>query len=247
MKSSLLISLLCVADGLVLQHLQRPRAAPACFRSVMCAAPEEAAAKEAAAEPVPEVPPPTAPKQYDVSKLAGTTGGAGAGFNQFDPVLTISGFISRRFGIVGGLAVVAILASTEGAEIVKSLGDKGPVAGSGETITTASGLQYIDILVGTTGEKPIPGTVVGFNAVVKIGDKVLFDTQNDKPVAFKLGQRPFQNVVCEGVEEGLKGMRVGGKRKLLVPSALAPKGLELPPGVPLEYLIEVTEILPGYF
>jgi len=187
-------------------------------------------------------------KQFDVRKLQGNKdAGAGAGFNQFDPVLTLSGFISRRFGIVGGLAVVAVLAATEGNEIVKSLNDKGPAAGSGEIITTPSGLQYIDILVGQNGEVPRPGTVVGFNAVVSIADKVLFDTTQDKPVAFKLGQRPFQNVVCEGVEEGLKGMRVGSKRKLLVPASLAPKGVQLPDGVPLVYVIEVTEVLPGYF
>ena len=143
---------------------------------------------------------------------------------------------------------------------------------AGETITTASGLQYVDILVGQSGEVPRPGTVVGFNAVVSISGKVLFDTANDKPVAFKvslaprtaggwtsgaphsapyacaqLGQRPFQNVVCEGVEEGLKGMRAGSKRKLLVPAKLAPQGVQLPDGVPLEYIIEVTEVLPGYF
>jgi len=187
-------------------------------------------------------------KQFDLNKLQpGRQAGGGAGFNQFDPVLTLSGFISRRFGIVGGLAVVALLASTEGAEIFKSLGDKGPIAGSGETITTASGLQYVDVLVGTSGSTPLPGNVVGFNAVVSIDDKILFDTSKDKPVAFKLGQRPFQNIVCEGVEEGLKGMRVGSKRKLLVPASLAPKGVNLPDGVPLTYVIEVTEVLPGYF
>ena len=42
-------------------------------------------------------------------------------------------------------------------------------------------------------------------------------------------------------------MRVGSKRKLLVPAALAPKGVDLPAGVPLIYIIEVTEVLPGYF
>jgi len=209
------------------------------------APPEEGASTEAPAEAPVQ---PQRSKQFDVRKLQGSKdAGAGAGFNQFDPVLTLSGFISRRFGIVGGLAVVAVLAATEGNEIVKSLNDKGPVAGSGDTITTPSGLQYIDLLIGQNGEVPLVGTVVGFNAVVSISDKVLFDTTQDKPVAFKLGQRPFQNVVCEGVEEGLKGMRVGSKRKLLVPASLAPKGVQLPDGVPLVYVIEVTEVLPGYF
>ena len=42
-------------------------------------------------------------------------------------------------------------------------------------------------------------------------------------------------------------MKVGGVRELQVPGSLAPKGLELPPGVPLTYVIELTEVLPGYF
>jgi hypothetical protein len=188
-------------------------------------------------------------QRYDVKKLTGggKDAGAGAGFNQFDPVLTLSGFISRRFGIFGGLAVVGLLAATEGNEILKSITETGPVAGDGVLVATPSGLQYAELLVASGGSTPLAGNVVGFNAKVSIGTNVLFDTVNDKPVAFKLGQRPFQSVVCEGVEEGLKGMRVGGKRRLLVPAALAPKGVDLPPGVPLEYVIELTEVLPGYF
>ena len=82
-------------------------------------------------------PQPVRNKQYNVSKLTGARNedgslqGGGAGFNQFDPILFLSGLISRRFGIVGGLTVVAMVASTEGFEIFKSLSDTGPVAGSG--------------------------------------------------------------------------------------------------------------------
>jgi len=171
----------------------------------------------------------------------------GAGFNQFDPVLSATTFVSRRFGLAGGLGLVALLAATEGNEIVKSITDTGPSAGSGELITTASGLQYIDILVAARGDTPLPGSVIGFNAKVSIGGNVLYDTAGGKPVAFKFGQRPFQNVVCEGVEEGIKGMKPGSKRKLLVPAALAPKGVDVPDGVKLEYEIELLEVLPGYF
>lgn len=42
----------------------------------------------------------------------------------------------------------------------------------------------------------------------------MYDTKADKKLAFKMGQRPFQSVVCEGVEEGLKVCtegRNGGK------------------------------------
>jgi len=113
-------------------------------------------------------------------------------------------------------------------------------------VTTQSGLQYADLLIGS-GDVPIPGAIIGLDAVVSIGGKVLYDTKTDKRLAFKYGQRPFQSVICEGVEEGLKGMRPGGKRKLLVPKALAPKGVDLPDGVTLEYEIELLEVLPNYF
>ncbi len=170
------------------------------------------------------------------------------GSNQFDPVLTVTSFISRRFGLAGGLAVVALLASTEGNEILKSLGDKGPLPGSGEVITTASGLAYKDVLVGTTGDQVgIMGSIVGLKATVSIADKVLYDTAGEKPIAFRYGKRPFENVLCEGVEQGVKGMKVGGVRELTVPASLAPKGLQAQldaAGQPLIYRVEITEGAP---
>lgn len=185
--------------------------------------------------------------RYDVSKLVG---GDGEGFNQFDPVLSATGFLSRRFGIFGGLAIFAGLAFVEGKEILKGFDDAAPDEGSGETITTASGLKITDILVGKGGSSPLPGYVIGLRALVKIGDRVIYETTaGEKPVAFKYGQRPFQNVICEGVEEGIQGMKVGGKRVLEVPANLAPPGVgdTLPAGVPLIYEIELTEVLSSYF
>mmetsp|Transcript_18117 Transcript_18117/g.43034 ORF Transcript_18117/g.43034 Transcript_18117/m.43034 type:complete len:257 (-) Transcript_18117:284-1054(-) len=194
--------------------------------------------------------PPAAPAKYDVSKLAAGSKqeGGGSGFNQFDPVMTATGFISRRFGLVGGLAVVGLLAAVEGNEIVKAAleGLEPPVPVTGETITTASGLKYIDQIIATSGPSPTVGNIVGFNAKVSIGDQVILDSFGGKPVAFKYGQRPFQNVVCEGLEEGIRGMKAGGKRRLLVPQNLAPPGVTLPPGVPLTFDLELTEVLSSY-
>lgn len=185
-----------------------------------------------------------APARYNLKADLDTSG---AGFNQFDPVLSASQWLSRRFGLAGGLALVALLAATEGREILLATQDTGPAVGDGTVVTTESGLQYVDLLVSKRGDTPLPGAVIGLNAVVSIGDKVLYDTANDKKVAFKYGQRPFQNVVCEGVEEGIKGMRPGSKRKLIVPKALAPAGVDLPGDLKLEYEIELLEVLPGYF
>lgn len=210
---------------------------------------DDDAKKETESEGTPE---PQSSDRYDVSKLVGGSDD-GAGFNQFDPVLKATGFMSRRFGIAGGLAIFAALAAIEGSEILKSMDEAVPTlvdASELKVRTTASGLQITDLQIGKGGKSPLPGNIVGFNTKVSIGDKVIFDsstTEDAKPVAFKLGQRPFQNVICEGVEEGIMGMKVGGKRKLDVPKGLAPPGVTLPDGVPLTYELELTEVLPGYF
>jgi len=221
-------------------------------RTTTVLAVEDGEAADDGVAPAPAPPaPPAAPAKFDLKGEAREAGKKGAGFNQFDPVLSVTSFISRRFGLAGGLAVVVLLASTEGNEILKSLGDNGPQPGSGIVTTTSTGLSYKDILVGTSGDQVgIMGSIVGIKAKVAIADKVLYDTAGDKPIAFRYGKRPFENVLCDGVEQGVKGMKVGGVRELTVPADLAPKGLAeqlKAAGVPLSYTIEVTEVLPGYF
>ena len=227
-----------------------------CHNFCMETPPDGAAADEGDTPPSAEPPPSAAAapsaasSKYNIREATKTQRQEGAGFNQFDPVLTVSRFISRRFGLAGGLVFVALLAATEGNEILKSVLETGPKEGNGQTITTPSGLQYVDVLISSSGDFPKPGAVIGFNAKVSIGGQTLFDSTsgpNAKPIAFKYGQRPFQNVVCEGVEEGIKNMRAGGKRTLLVPKELAPKGVDVPDGVQLQYEIELLEVLPGYF
>ena len=90
-------------------------------------------------------------------------------------------------------------------------------------VTTASGLQYIDDAVGG-GESAKPGDTVRVQYTGWIrnadGSKgLLFDTTRDtgRPFEFRLGRRK----VIQGWEEGITGMRVGGKRTLMVPTELA--------------------------
>lgn len=77
-------------------------------RISMSEAPDEA---EAAPPPAP-----APPARYDLRSDAKVQSKEGAGFNQFDPVLSATTFVSRRFGLAGGLALVALLAATEGNE-----------------------------------------------------------------------------------------------------------------------------------
>jgi len=90
-------------------------------------------------------------------------------------------------------------------------------------ITTASGLQYIDDAVGE-GEPAKAGDTVSVHYTGWIqnpdGSKWLrFDTSREigRPLEFRLGR----GKVIAGWEEGISGMRLGGKRTLFVPSALA--------------------------
>jgi hypothetical protein len=188
---------------------------------------------------------------YDLRSKVKEQSKQGVGFNQFDPVLSATTFVSRRFGLAGGLALVGLLAATEGNEIVKSFTDKGPQAVNSDPVDLGNGLIYKDTFVGSGNGDAITsksmGSVIGLKIRVLIGDKLLYDTAQEKPIAFRYGKRPFENVLCEGVEQGIRGMRVGGVRELEVPSSLAPKGLDLPEGVRLKYVVEVTEVLPGYF
>ena len=99
----------------------------------------------------------------------------------------------------------------------------GESAAPAATVTTASGLQYIDDAVGE-GEPARTGDTVSVQYTGWIqkpdGTKgLMFDTSRDigRPFEFRLGRRK----VIAGWEEGISGMRVGGKRTLIVPSALA--------------------------
>ena len=246
MRATLLFALLACTRAYQLPRSRRSLVVPPRRYDLQPrSAPDEATTDEADA--VDEAPAaPSRPARYDVSKLVDSS--EGPGFNQFDPVLTATRGLSRRFGLAGGLAIFGILLVVEGDEIIKALGTQEPVAGSGEVVTLPSGLKYTESLVGRAGDAgSLPGSVIGLAIRVSIGDKVIFDSTEGKGVAFKLGQRPFQNVLCEGVEQGIKGMKTGGKRRLLVPKNLAPPGVDVPDGVALTYDVEVKEVLPGYF
>jgi len=85
-------------------------------------------------------------------------------------------------------------------------------------ITTASGLQYEDEVVGT-GTEAVAGKIVDVHYVGTLKDGRKFDSSVDrgKPFAFKLGA----GQVIKGWDEGVAGMKVGGKRKLIIPADLA--------------------------
>jgi peptidylprolyl isomerase len=112
-------------------------------------------------------------------------------------------------------------------------------------VTTASGLQYIDLSVGA-GATPKAGDTLVVNYTGWLLDNTKFDSSLDPgrtPFEFTIGQDP--PAVIGGWEEGLLTMNVGGKRKLIVPPALAygeaGQG-DIPPNSTLIFDIELLQI-----
>jgi len=128
-------------------------------------------------------------------------------------------------------------------------GDKSPSAVEGidnpeknqKKIQLASGLEYVDIKVGTgqmaSGGKKI---VVGYKGVLKNGFKEFDRSANFN---FRLGV----GEVIKGWDEGCKGMREGGVRRLLVPSHLGygrqGAGKDIPPNADLVFEVSLKRVL----
>jgi FKBP-type peptidyl-prolyl cis-trans isomerase len=105
------------------------------------------------------------------------------------------------------------------------------------------------------GAQPKKGDFVGAQFVVKVREEVLLDTKTTgRPIAFTFGKRPYLSVNCEGVEEGLSGMRRGGVRELTVPPSLAyggrsrelPNGALVPPDATVTFLITLEDVTGSY-
>jgi peptidylprolyl isomerase len=123
-----------------------------------------------------------------------------------------------------------------------------PPAKAPEPIATGTGLRYVDIVVGT-GAAPARGQrcVVHYTGWLNDGrDRhgKKFDSSVDrgKPFPFPVGVA----YVIKGWDEGVAGMKVGGKRTLFIPSYLGygPKGAggDIPPNADLIFDVELISL-----
>ncbi|MCX7701375.1 MAG: FKBP-type peptidyl-prolyl cis-trans isomerase [Gemmataceae bacterium] len=112
-----------------------------------------------------------------------------------------------------------------------------------KVIKTESGLQYIDLKEGT-GERARSGDTVEVHYTGWLKDGKKFDSSVDRgrPFSFRLGA----GQVIKGWDEGVAGMRVGGKRKLIIPPELGygkrGAGGVIPPDAELTFEVELLKI-----
>lgn len=87
----------------------------------------------------------------------------------------------------------------------------------GIEVTTPSGLQYVELVVGSGATAQAGQTVlVHYTGWLENGKKFDSSVDRGQPFSFPLGV----GRVIKGWDEGVQGMKVGGKRKLIIPSNL---------------------------
>lgn len=99
----------------------------------------------------------------------------------------------------------------------------------GKMVKTPSGLQYRDLTVGN-GPAPRPGQSCSMHYTGWLTNGKKFDSSLDRgqPFSFSLGR----GQVIKGWDEGVASMRVGGKRRLVIPAALGYGAAGAPPDIP---------------
>ncbi len=111
------------------------------------------------------------------------------------------------------------------------------------SITTPSGL-IIDELVAGTGAAAAAGQQVTVHYTGWLTNGTKFDSSKDRndPFVFPLGA----GRVIKGWDEGVQGMKIGGKRKLTIPPALGygarGAGGVIPPNATLVFEVELLGV-----
>lgn len=112
-------------------------------------------------------------------------------------------------------------------------------------VTTPSGLKYLDLVEGT-GPSPRPGQLAQVHYTGWLTNGKKFDSSLDRgqPFAFHIGMRE----VIPGWDEGVATMKVGGKRRLTIPSSLGygaqGAGGVIPPNATLVFEVQLLDVRP---
>jgi FKBP-type peptidyl-prolyl cis-trans isomerase FkpA len=107
--------------------------------------------------------------------------------------------------------------------------------------TGPSSLEIVDVTVGTGAQATVGDTVTVHYTGAFLDGRVFDSSVGRAPFTFRTGT----GAVIPGFEQGIIGMRVGGKRRITVPSDLAygrsGQG-PIPPNTPLMFDIELVAV-----
>lgn len=140
------------------------------------------------------------------------------------------------------LVIVSIVFST-GSGLLALAADGNKAVKPGQLVIADSGLEYIDLVVGT-GREAGNGDTATVHYTGWLQDGTQFDSSVDRgqPLSFRIGA----GQVIKGWEEGVSGMKVGGKRKLMIPPHLGyggrGAGSVIPPNAKLTFDVELLNL-----
>jgi len=114
--------------------------------------------------------------------------------------------------------------------------------GADNGVTGPTTLEITDITVGT-GAAAANGDTATINYIGAFLDGTVFDSSFSRgvPLTFTLGT----GQLIKGVDQGVVGMKVGGRRLLIIPSSLAYGSSgsgAIPPNTPLQFQIDLVSI-----
>ena len=110
-------------------------------------------------------------------------------------------------------------------------------------VTTESGVSYEELLVGD-GEVPELGQRLGIDYICTLPDGTEIDSTRSRGQRYEF---VFGEAFPKGIDDGIQGMHVGGRRRIVIPPAMAygEEGVEglIPPGTDLVFELELVEII----
>ncbi len=150
-------------------------------------------------------------------------------------------FIGAAAIIVAGLALIALLYFQASQIHMPPLSDKIPAV-AGSATEDASGLIIVHVQPGS-GAEAQPGKTVSVHYTGYLTDGTQFDSSSGgAPITFNLGA----GQVIEGWDQGINGMKVGEKRRLIIPPQLGygarGAGGVIPPNAILVFDVELTNV-----
>lgn len=140
----------------------------------------------------------------------------------------------NRISILTLLVIISTLGGIMAASEMES---------NAQEVKMPSGLKYVDRVVGT-GDEAVAGKTVNVHYTGWLENGKKFDSSVDRgqPFSFPLGA----GRVIKGWDEGVQGMKVGGKRKLTIPSDLGygsrGAGGVIPPNATLIFDVELLGV-----